>query len=99
MSESERRPLAQFPEISAKNLLSGSFMADFEDYSLDQFPLRDGFRGLKSLFHYNILNQSDNNGIYLAEGHAVQQQYPLDEASITHALDRFQYLYDKYLQN
>ena len=99
MSESERRPLAQLPEISAKNLLSGSFMEDFEDYSLDQFPLRDAFRSLKSLFHYNILNQADNNGIYLAEGHAVQQQYPLDEASIAHALERFQYLYDKYLQN
>ena len=48
ISQSERRPLAQFPVVSVKNLLDGSFMADFEDYSLDQFPLRDGFRNLKS---------------------------------------------------
>ena len=40
-SDSERRPLAQMPEISLKTVLDGSFMADFEDYSLDQFPLRD----------------------------------------------------------
>jgi len=98
MSESERRPLAQFPDISGKTILNGKFMSDFEDYALDQFPLRDSFRSLKSLFHYNVLNQSDNNGIYIAEGHAVQQQYPLNTASIDHALNRFNHIYNKYLQ-
>ena len=51
LSEAERRPLAQMPELSGKTLLSGSFMEDFEDFTLDQFPLRDGFRTIKSLFH------------------------------------------------
>ena len=51
-SVSERRPLAQFPGISVENLTNGSFMEKFEDYSLDQFPLRDSFRQIKSLFHY-----------------------------------------------
>jgi len=99
MSESERRPLAQFPELSGKTILNGRFMADFEDYTLDQFPLRDAFRSLKSTFHYNILRQSDNNGIYLTDGHAVQQEYPLDMDSIEHALNRFNHIYNKYLQN
>lgn len=99
MSESERRPLAQFPEVSGKTIGSGRFMSDFEDYSLDQFPLRDSFRSLKSLFHYHVLQQSDNNGIYLAQGHAAQQQYPLNTASVDHALNRFNHIYDKYLQN
>ena len=96
-SEAERRPLAQMPELTADSLLDGSFMTDFESYSLDQFPLRDGFRTLKSLFHFHGLNQSDNNGIYLAGGHAVKQEYPLNWDSITHAADRFNYLYEKYL--
>ena len=39
LSEAERRPLAQMPELSGKTLLSGSFMEDFEDFTLDQFPL------------------------------------------------------------
>ena len=65
LSDTERRPLAQFPEVSGKTLLNGSFMEKFEDYSLDQFPLRDGFRTLKSLFHTCCLGQKDNNGIYL----------------------------------
>ena len=97
LSEAERRPLAQWPGISMETLLNGSFMTDFEDYTLDQFPLRDTFRTLKSLFHYGILNQSDNNGIYLVGDTAVKQEYPLNPESLYHAADRFNYLYKKYL--
>lgn len=98
VSLSERRPLAQMPELSTQSLLNGDFMEDFESYALDQFPMRDSFRNLKTLFHYYIWNQSDNNGIYLAGNMAVQQEYPLDETSLAHAADRFQSLYDRYLQ-
>ena len=97
MSDTERRPLAQFPDISGKTILNGSFMEKFEDYSLDQFPLRDGFRTLKSLFHTRLLGQKDNNGIYLHEGFAAKQEYPLNKASLAHAASRFSYLQQKYL--
>ena len=98
LSVSERRPLAQMPELEAEALLNGAFMSDFEAYSLDQFPLRDTFRRFKSLFHYNILHQRDNNGIYIADGMAVKQEYPLNTDSIDHAASRFQNIYDRYLQ-
>lgn len=97
ISEAERRPLAQLPEITADGILSGNFMSGFEDYSLDQFPLRDTFRRIKSRFHNSVLRQKDNNGIYLAQGYAVKQEYPLNERSVAHALARFDYLYEKYL--
>ncbi len=99
VSDAERRPLAQMPEMSVSSLLSGKFMGAFEDYTLDQFPLRDGFRTVKSLFHYYVLGQKDNNGIYLSDGYAAQQEYPLKENSVAHALNRFQAVYDKYLQD
>ena len=76
-SVSERRPLTQFPGISVESLGNGSFMEKFEDYTLDQFPLRDAFRTLKSLFHYYAMNQSDNNDIYI-----VFIAYFLDNAII-----------------
>ena len=98
-SEAERRPLAQMPEIRGETVLSGSFMTDFEDYSLDQFPMRDTFRQIKSLFHSYVLGQKDNNGIYIADGYAAKQEYPLNEDSVAHALERFNYLYEKYLTN
>lgn len=99
LSEAERRPLAQRPGVTVQALLSGSFMEDFESFSLDQFPLRDSFRKLKALFHFYVLNQQDNNAIYLADGYAVKQEYPLNPDSVNHAADRFRYLYEKYLQD
>ena len=99
MSDTERRPLAHFPELSLESVTDGKFMGDFTDYTLDQFPLRDSFRRVKSLFHYYLLGQKDNNGIYLANGSAAKQEYPLNPESVTHALNRFGYIYNKYLQD
>lgn len=93
----ERRPLAQMPEISANSVFSGAFAEKFEDFTLDQFPLRDSFRKVKSLFHYYVLNQSDNNGIYLVGDTVAKLEYPLNEASVNYATGRLQYLYESYL--
>lgn len=83
ISVAERRQLAQKPAIQGKKLLDGSFMTDFEDASLDQFPLRDTFREAKSLFHRFVLRQSDKSGIYISQGYAAAQEYPLSEASVS----------------
>ena len=98
-SDTERRELEQFPSITGKALLDGSFMADFESYTLDQFPLRDGFRTLKAMFHYGVLGQKDNNGIYLEDGYAAQLEYPLNDTSVDHALSVFRRIYEKNLQD
>jgi len=98
MSDSERRPLAQMPAFSFDTIVSGRFMKDFEKFSLDQFPLRDSFRTVKSLFHQYVLAQKDNNHIYLHDGFAAGQEYPLNADSVSHALERFNHIYDKYLE-
>ena len=99
LSEAERRPLEQMPDLSVETLLDGQFMADFEDYTLDQFPLRDSFRQLKSLFHYYVLNQKDNNGIYISNGYAAEMEYPLDADSVARALKQFNKVYETYLKD
>ena len=96
VSESERRPLAQFPAFDLQK--PGEFIGKFEDFSLDQFPLRDSFRRLKSLFHYNVLNQKDNNQIYLVDGYAAKMEYPLNTASVNRALGKFQKIYETCLK-
>ena len=96
-SQSERRKLATMPELSAENLLSGAFAEDFETYVQDQFPLREGFRGLKALTETYALGKLDNNGLYLAEGHLSKLDYPLNEKMLDHTAERFRYLYDTYL--
>ena len=97
ISDSERRKLAQMPEITAENILSGKFMTKFEDFTLDQFPLRDTFRQLKARFHYNVLRQGDNNNIYVADGYAAKLEYPLNEMSVSSAMEKFDSLYETYL--
>lgn len=98
-SESERRTLMSFPELSAKTLLNGKFMTDFESYSMDQFPLRDEFRSAKAFSNFYLLGLRDMNGIYVKDGYVSKLEYPLDESSLDYASQKFQYIYTKYLTN
>lgn len=95
----ERRPLDKMPPLKTENLLNGSFMGEFEDYTLDQFPGRDSFRTLKSLFSYRVLQMKDNNGIYLADGSAGKIEYPLNKVSVSNALKKFNFIYEKCLKD
>jgi len=99
ISTSERRPLAQFPELSIETILSGDFVNKFEEYTFDQFPARDTFRQIKSMFHYYVMNQSDNNDIYIENGYAAKLEYPLNSDSLKYANSKFNKIYKKYLSN
>lgn len=98
MSESERRKLAQFPELTVESVLEGKFTTNFETYTLDQFPLRDTFRQVKSIFHYYVLNQQDNNDIYVHDGYAAKMEYPLNTSSVDYAIDKFNSIYNMYMK-
>ena len=76
-SFSERRKLAAMPAFNAESILSGEFAEDFETYTQDQFPVRDGFRRLKALTETYLLGKLDNNGLYLAQGHLSKLDYHL----------------------
>ena len=92
MSTTERRPLTQRPQLTVQTMLSGQFADRFERYTLDQFPLRDALRTLKSLAGFYLLRQGDQHGIYLADGQAAKLDYPLHEDSVHYALSRFSYI-------
>lgn len=98
ISEWERRKLAQFPEFSVQTLLSGDFREGFEAYLSDQFPLRDGFRRIKSAVHFNVFNQSDNGGIYVAKNSASKLDAVLNEESVKNATDKINSIYEQYLK-
>lgn len=98
-SESERRPLEKFPELSWSTILDGSFMDGFEAYTLDHFPLRDSFRGIKAFAVYNIFSHSDNNDIYLTDSHAVKAEYPLKSDELAYAAKRFSDVYERFLKD
>ena len=98
-SESERRVLAQFPELTVDTILSGDFMEEFETYTTDQFPARDTFRTLKAVSALGVFRQKDNNDYYIKNNHISKLEYPLNEPMLQHASERFLYLYDTYMKD
>ncbi len=112
ISLSERRPLAQMPELSLQTLLAkdekdasgniterNSFMSKFEEFTLDQFPLRDSFRQVKSVYQYYVMQQMDNNGYYVSNSHAAELVYPMDTLNMDVNISILNKIYEQYLQN
>lgn len=97
-SQSERRPLAQKPEVSIENLLSGQLESDVEKYTADQFPLREQLRSLKALSEYGLFMKKDNNNIYVQDGHAAKILYPYSEESVSNATGIFRQIYESFIQ-
>lgn len=97
-SDSERRTLAQQPELTWGSVLEGDFMADFEEYTQDQFPARDTFRTVKAMAELGLFLHKDSNDLYLAEGHISRLEYPVSYPMLDHAAERFRFLYDSYLK-
>lgn len=97
-SASERRPFAQFPELTVSTVLKGDFTAKFEDYATDQFPLRDDFRTLKAIAKFYLFNQKDNNDIYIHDGQASKLDTEIRESSIENALKKMNYLFETYVK-
>lgn len=97
ISVTERRKLAEFPELTAASVTDGSFMQEFESYALDQFPLRDQLRSVKAWISRTVFRQKEEHGIYVSDGYAVKMEYPLNEDSLENAVGKFQGLYERYL--
>ncbi len=98
-SESERRPLEKMPELNFGTILNGRFMAGFEEYTVDAFPLRDTFRSIKAMSQLYAFNRSDNNGIYIHDGHVSDADYPMNDKKLEYAASRFGHVYNKLLKD
>lgn len=99
ISKTERRKLAQRPKLSPETVLSGKYMESFEDYAKDQFPFREDFRTIKALASTKLLGKWDNNGIYVVDVYASALEYPLSTDSINNAIDKFKFVYDRYISD
>ncbi len=103
-SAAEKRPLAQFPAISLESVFgtdkngNHAFMTGFESFSLDQFPLRDTFRGLKALFHNYVMGHSDNNGYYYKDGYLAMQDAVLNTEAVDKKLAALNRVYENFLK-
>jgi len=99
ISTSERRKLAQFPEITIKKILNGDVMDDWEDYADDQFVERDFFRKIKAFWSTNIFAQKDNNNLFEKDGAIYKMEYPLKEKNIEKSAQKIKEVYYTYLKD
>lgn len=97
-STTERRELNQFPELTWENISSGKFMREFEEYTLDQFPFRDGFRSIKAFTQFYVFGQADNNDVYMVDGYISKLDYPLSEKALDKAVKKFTSIYETYIK-
>lgn len=97
ISLSERRKLTAFPQISITKLIDGSFINQFEKYTMDQFIKRDQFRKLKIIVDQKVLGKNDSNQLYLYNDMIIKQEYPLNEKSVLNITKNINKIKDKYL--
>lgn len=98
-TDSERRALAQFPQISLDSALNGEAISGFDDYTVDQFPLRDSFRTLYSWQRLNLMRLKETNGLAVSDGYIAKIETELSESSLDNAVSKFNGIYDKYLRD
>ena len=96
-SLSERRELAQFPEVTTESVLNGDFSSAFESYTTDRFPKREFFRTIKTFIARNLFGKLDNNGLFITDGHISKLDSAESEKMMNHSAERFSYIYEKYL--
>lgn len=96
VSKSERRRLDQLPKLTSASLLKGTYATDLEDYLLDQFPFRDSFRTLKSVWTYYAMGQKDNNGVFLEHGTVSKLDNKLDEKQVNMFVSKMNALHQKF---
>ena len=92
-SYTERRSLATMPTFTVKHIMDGSFMTQFEKYSLDHYPLRETFRSIKAAGNRYVFGKKENNGVYLADGYISTMEYPMNPSSLANAGKKLRYIY------
>ena len=81
-SQMENRPLAQKPQISGENVISGQFGQDTEKYMSDQIILKDGMVKLKTGCD-RLMGRTLINGVYFGDDGYMLQRYSENEAQLT----------------
>lgn len=98
-SYTERRPLEQFPDLTIDNIINSSFMENFEEYSVDQFPFRDKYLKINALFNTCILGQKTVNDIYTYNGYVAELEYKINNEDLEYSINRITDIYKKHLKN
>lgn len=95
-SETENRPLKNFPEISAQNIIDKSYMNGIEAYLSDHFPFRINWVKAKMTAE-RLSGKSAINNIYICSDRMLEKLPEPDYREINlsvNAVNKFSDTYD-----
>lgn len=98
-SFSERRSLAERPNIDLNLAKDADFSEAVEKYLVDHFPSRDDFRSIKAGAELFLLWRLDIDGIYSSEDKLFKTEYPLRENKVEQAAELIERLSSTSLEN
>lgn len=93
ISTYERRKLTTITSLQS------DFITNLDDYLSDQFPLRNNFISLNSIFDRFLLQNIDSNSAYLKDNFIIEKNYPLNDKSLNKFIKKLNYIKDTYLKN
>ena len=96
-SLSERRLLAEMPELSWQSVTGGAFFDGFDAYITDHFPSRDKWRGVKARFALHILGEKENDSLAVKNGYIAKIGHGANVSSKKNAAAKMRRVYEKYL--
>lgn len=85
-SETQNRKLADFPELSGKNIYSGKFTSGVEDYVSDHFAGHDGWIAAKTAAEL-LTGKRERNDIYILENRLVEKIPEPDMEEVQKSID------------
>lgn len=86
-------------KLTDKDSLKENFNDNLDKYLTDQFPLRDKFLMVNSIFNRYMLNNKGYNKVYLEDEFIFEQLYPMEEKSVNNFINKINLIKDKYLKH
>ena len=80
-SEQENRYMAKFPKFTFKNLVSGKYSEELNDYINDYFVFRNAWLKTKS-FTELALGKKENNGVYIGKNGFLFEKFEFGEEEL-----------------
>lgn len=76
-SKEENRALQKMPEFNFQRLIRGKYIKEFENFTTDQFPLRNGWVAVKS-YSDLALGKKDNGKVYFGSDETLFSMDDID---------------------
>lgn len=86
-------------KLTTTQKLKENFIDNLDDYLTDQFVFRDNLISINSCFDRYILNNIDDNDVYIVNDYIIEKKYPLNEEEVNNFIKKINYIKDNYLKD